>query len=220
MRLATGDIYAVEALLRFDDEVLAEWEVSEVIAAAEESGLIVPIGGWVLDHAVGTLGAWHASGIRTRMNVNVSARQLEDPSFVRQVENALVCHDVPASALCLEITEHHLVRDLDDSARELERLRRLGVRVALDDFGTGYSSLTYLPRLPIDVLKIDQALVARVGTNRDTVPSVLRLGRDLGLTVVAEGIERAQAAVPAAHRRLHAGAGPPALTPVGPAGRR
>jgi diguanylate cyclase (GGDEF)-like protein len=190
--LRTGEVYAVEALLRFDDEMLSEWEVSEVIAAAEESGLIVPIGGWVLDHAVGTLGAWHASGIRTRMNVNVSARQLEDGQFVRQVENALLCHGVPASALCLEITEHHLVRDLDDSARELERLRHLGVRVALDDFGTGYSSLSYLPRLPIDVLKIDQALVARVGTTRDTVPSVLRLGRDLGLTVVAEGIERVE----------------------------
>jgi len=190
--LRTGEIYAVEALLRFEDEVLAGWDVAEVIAAAEESGLIVPIGGWVLDHAVGTLGAWHASGIRTRMNVNVSARQLEDGQFSRQVENALLCHGVPASALCLEITEHHLVRDLDDSARELERLRRLGVRVALDDFGTGYSSLSYLPRLPIDVLKIDQALVARVGTTRDTVPSVLRLGRDLGLTVVAEGIERVE----------------------------
>ena len=190
--LRTGEIYAVEALLRFQDEVLAGWEVSEVIAAAEESGLIVPIGGWVLDHAVGTLGAWHASGIRTRMNVNVSARQLEDPQFIRQVENTLLCHAVPAAALCLEITEHHLVRDLDDSARELERLRRLGVRIALDDFGTGYSSLSYLPRLPIDVLKIDQALVARVGTTRDTVPSVLRLGRDLGLTVVAEGIERVE----------------------------
>jgi diguanylate cyclase (GGDEF)-like protein len=190
--LRTGAIHSVEALLRFDEQDLADWTVSEVIEAAEESGLIIPLGGWVLDAAVSTLGSWLAQGIETRMHVNVSSRQLEVGDFSRQVENALLCYGVPAAALCLEITEPHLVRDLDGSARELERLRHLGVRVALDDFGTGYSSLSYLPRLPLDFLKIDRELVARVGTARDTVPAVLHLGRDLGLTVVAEGIERVE----------------------------
>jgi len=189
--LRTGEVYAVEALLRFDHEDFADWTVTEVIEAAEESGLIVPVGGWVLDSAVQALGAWLRAGIRTRVNVNVSARQLEHGGdLALQVENALICHGVPADALCLEITEHQLVRDLDHTTVELEKLRRLGVRVALDDFGTGYSSLSYLPRLPLDSLKIDRALTSRVGSARDTLPAVLRLGRDLGLAVVVEGIER------------------------------
>ncbi len=189
--LRTGDIYAVEALLRFDHEDFSDWTVTEVIEAAEESGLIVPVGGWVLDSAVQMLGQWLRAGIRTRLNVNVSARQLESGGeLALQVENALICYGVPADMLCLEITEHQLVRDLDHTTVELEKIRRLGVRVALDDFGTGYSSLSYLPRLPLDCLKIDRDLTSRVGSARDTLPAVLRLGRDLGLAVVVEGIER------------------------------
>ncbi len=189
--LRTGEIYAVEALLRFDHEDFSDWTVTEVIEAAEESGLIVPVGGWVLDSAVQMLGRWLRSGISTRLNVNVSARQLEaGGELAQQVENALLCYRVPAEALCLEITEHQLVRDLDHTTVELDKIRRLGVRVALDDFGTGYSSLSYLPRLPLDALKIDRDLTSRVGSARDTLPAVLRLGRDLGLAVVVEGIER------------------------------
>jgi len=187
--LRTGTVYAMEALLRFGDSELAGWDVAEVIEAAEESGLVVPVGGWVLDAAVGTLATWVRAGHDIRMSVNVSARQVEAELFVRQVHNALLCHGVPASALVLEITEHQLVRDIDASRRELNRLRALGVRISLDDFGTGYSSLAHLPRLPLDSLKIDRSLVSRVGRARDTVPGVLRLGRDLSLSVVAEGVE-------------------------------
>ncbi len=213
--LRTGAIHSVEALLRFDQQDLADWSVTEVIAAAEESGLIVPLGGWVLDAAVSTLGSWLGNGVETRMHVNVSSRQLETGDFARQVENALVCYGVPPAALCLEITEHHLVRDLDSSARELERLRHLGVRVALDDFGTGYSSLSYLPRLPLDTLKVDRELIARVGTARDTVPAVLRLGRDLGLTVIAEGIERVEQLLLLRSSGCHLGQGHLLARPAG-----
>ncbi len=213
--LRTGAVHSVEALLRFDQQDLADWTVTEVIAAAEESGLIVPLGGWVLDAAVSTLGAWLANGVETRMHVNVSSRQLESGDFARQVENALVCYGVPAAGLCLEITEHHLVRDLDSSARELEALRHLGVRVALDDFGTGYSSLSYLPRLPLDTLKVDRELIARVGTARDTVPAVLRLGRDLGLTVIAEGIERVEQLLLLRSSGCHLGQGHLLARPAG-----
>jgi predicted signal transduction protein with EAL and GGDEF domain len=189
--LRSGRIYAVEALLRFEGDELADWTVTEVIEAAEESGLIVPVGGWVLDAAVEALGRWLRAGLDVRMNVNVSARQLEQGGgLAQQIENALICHGVPADHLCIEITEHQLVRDLDHSTVELDKIRRLGVRVALDDFGTGYSSLSYLPRLPLDALKVDRSLTSRVGSTRDTVPAVLRLGRDLGLSVVAEGVER------------------------------
>ena len=187
--LRTGTVYAMEALLRFGDSDLAGWDVAEVIEAAEESGLVIPVGGWVLDAAVSTLAGWIRDGHDIRMSGNVSARQVEAELFARQVNNALLCHGVPASALVLEITEHQLVRDVEASHTELARLRSLGVRISLDDFGTGYSSLAYLPRLPLDGLKIDRSLVSRVGGARDTVPSVLRLGRDLALSVVAEGVE-------------------------------
>jgi len=138
---------------------------------------------------VETLSGWIKAGHDVRMSINVSARQVEAELFVRQIQNTLVYHGVPASALVLEITEHQLVRDVEASHKELARLRALGVRISLDDFGTGYSSLAYLPRLPLDSLKIDRSLVSRVGGPRDTVPSVLRLGRDLSLSVVAEGVE-------------------------------
>jgi diguanylate cyclase (GGDEF)-like protein len=187
--LRTGAIRGMEALLRFDTQDLPGWGVADAVEAAEESGLIVPIGQWVLDAAVRQSAEWLALGHEMRVAVNVSARQLEAGGLVEGVEEALERHGLPAGLLSLEITEHQLVRDLDSSTRELGLLRQLGVRIALDVFGTGYSSLSYLPRLPLDGLKIDRRLVTRVGGARDTVPAVLRLGRDLGLTVVAEGVE-------------------------------
>ena len=187
--LRTGSVHAMEALLRLEGFDLGPRGVAELIETAEETGLMPALGGWVLDSAVQQLAVWRAAGCDVRVAVNVSARQLESPDFVRLVRNTLLCHRVPPSSLVLEITESHFVRDVDASAHELERLREVGVRLALDDFGTGYSSLSYLPRLPIDQLKIDRELVRRVGDARDTVPTVLQLGRDLGLSVVAEGIE-------------------------------
>jgi diguanylate cyclase (GGDEF)-like protein len=190
--LRTGKVHAMEALLRLEGIDLGSHGVGELIATAEESGIMGAVGGWVLDAAVGQLGRWRAAGYDIRVAVNVSARQLETGEFVRQVRNTLLCHHVPPSSLSLEITEHHLMRDVETSANQLAELRALGVRIALDDFGTGYSSLSYLPRLPVDQLKIDRALVARVGAERDTVPTVLQLGHDLGLSVVAEGVETAE----------------------------
>ena len=187
--LRTGKVHAMEALLRLEGIDLGPQGVGELIATAEESGIMGAVGGWVLDAAVGQLGRWRAAGCDVRVAVNVSARQLETGEFVRQVRNTLLCHHVPPSSLSLEITEHHLMRDVESSASQLAELRALGVRIALDDFGTGYSSLSYLPRLPVDQLKIDRALVSRVGAERDTVPTVLQLGHDLGLSVVAEGVE-------------------------------
>jgi diguanylate cyclase (GGDEF)-like protein len=185
----SGEIFSMEALLRFDGSDLPGWAVADAIAAAEESGFIIQIGHWVLDAGVRQLGVWLGAGHRARLSINVSARQLESGELADEVRATLERYAVPASTLTLEITEHQLVRDLDNSTRELTTLRALGVRIALDDFGTGYSSLSYLPRLPLDVLKLDRDLVARVGGSRDTVPAVLRLGRDLGLAVVAEGVE-------------------------------
>jgi diguanylate cyclase (GGDEF)-like protein len=148
--MRTGKVHAMEALLRLEGIDLGPRGVSELIATAEESGIMGAVGGWVLDAAVGQLGRWRAAGHDVRVAVNVSARQLETGEFVRQVRNTLLCHHVPPSSLSLEITEHHLMRDVEGSASQLAELRALGVRIALDDFGTGYSSLSYLPRLPVD----------------------------------------------------------------------
>jgi EAL domain-containing protein (putative c-di-GMP-specific phosphodiesterase class I) len=176
-------------LLRFDLADLPGWSVSEAIAVAEETGLVVPVGRWVIDAALRTAGKWVASGHPVGININVSPRQLDEGDLFEIVHTAMLKYNVPPELVTLEITEHQLVSDLDSSTRELDRVRALGVGVALDDFGTGYSSLSYLPRLPLTSLKIDRALVQRVGSARDTIPAVLLLGRDLGLTVIAEGVE-------------------------------
>ena len=189
VQMQTGVITGFEALLRFDLADLPGWSVSEAIAIAEETGLVVPIGRWVIDAALRTAGKWVALGHRVGININVSPRQLDEGDLFEIVRTAMLRHRVPPELVTLEITEHQLVSDLDSSTRELVRLRSLGVGVALDDFGTGYSSLSYLTRLPLTALKIDRALVQRVGSARDTIPAVLLLGRDLGLTVIAEGVE-------------------------------
>jgi diguanylate cyclase (GGDEF)-like protein len=190
--LETGHLRGMEALLRFTGTDLEGFDVAEVIVIAEESGLVVQLGRWVIDMAIAQLGEWIRMGCILRVAVNASARQLENGDLCDDIQAALDRHGVPADLVVLEITEHQLVRDLESSVRELSRLRSMGVRIILDDFGTGYSSLSYLPRLPLDGLKIDKDLVRRIGGERDTVPAVLILGRDLGLTVVAEGIETVQ----------------------------
>jgi EAL domain-containing protein (putative c-di-GMP-specific phosphodiesterase class I) len=179
----------MEALLRLGYADLPGWTVADAVAAAEESGLIVPVGRWVLGAALRQQAEWTAAGHEIVIAVNVSARHLETGQLVDDVDQALTLHGVDPRSVSLEISEAQLVRDLEVSTRELSRLRERGVRISLDDFGTGFSSLSYLPRLPLDGLKIDRELVARAGAERDTVPAVLRLGRDLGLAVVAEGIE-------------------------------
>ena len=187
--LRTGSIRGMEALLRFHDGEFDDWTTAEAVAAAEESGLIVPLGLWVLNEAMTQVAEWRGVGLDVAVAINVSARQLDGTDFVSEVSKTLARYGIPASNLQVELTENQLVRDFEDSTRELSRLRALGIKVSLDDFGTGYSSLSYLTQLPLDGLKLDRALVERAGGARDIVPSVLRLGRDLGLSVIAEGVE-------------------------------
>ena len=209
--LRTGAVYGMETLLRFDGADLPGWSVAEVVTAAEESGLIVPIGRWVLDAALAQLGQWTRAGHTMRVAVNVSARQLETGTLAAEVQASLEHYAVPPELLCLEITEHQLVRSLEDSTRELGRLRQLGVRISLDDFGTGYSSLSYLPRLPLDGLKVDRELVdagrgsARHGAGRAAAGPRPRPHRG------RRGHRDGRPAGAAARRRLHPGPGLPAL---------
>ena len=187
-------IIGCEALLRWDHPGRGELAPGAFLRIAEDDGLIVPIGAWVLEESCRQLAAWRAQGRDLWVSVNVSARQLAQADFVAVVERALRETGVPPSAICLEVTETAVLRRPDVARRALDALRVLGVRVALDDFGLGYSSLTHLKALPVDVVKVDRSFVAdlvRSTEDRAVVEAVLTLAARMGLTVIAEGVETA-----------------------------
>ncbi|SIN37387.1 diguanylate cyclase (GGDEF) domain-containing protein [Micromonospora cremea] len=187
-----------EALLRWHHPELGNVRPDEFIPLAEECGMIATLGAWVLHQACYQLSRWLADGHDVWVSVNVSPRELHAPEYVVQVAEALRAHHVPPQRLVLEVTEHAVATDLDELIRRLTALRLTGVRIALDDFGAGYSSLGQLRRLPIDILKIDHSLVAEhepvrpVGADGPAfapmVDIVMRLGHQLGLEVIAEGV--------------------------------
>ena len=181
-----------EALLRWHHPRLGLVSPGEFIPVAEECGMIDRLGEWVLHQACRQLSHWLAAGHDVWVSVNVSPRELHEPGYADRVAEALRQHRVPPQRLVLEVTEHAVATDLEELVRRLRTLRATGVRIALDDFGAGYSSLGQLRDLPIDILKIDQKLVAepesRTGTTAPMVDVVVRLGHRLGLEVIAEGI--------------------------------
>ncbi|MFG1800089.1 putative bifunctional diguanylate cyclase/phosphodiesterase [Micromonospora carbonacea] len=207
-----------EALLRWHHPELGHVRPDEFIPLAEECGMIAKLGAWVLHQACYQLSRWLADGHDVWVSVNVSPRELHAPEYVVQVADALRAHHVPPQRLVLEVTEHAVATDLDELIRRLTALRRTGVRIALDDFGAGYSSLGQLRRLPIDILKIDHGLVAEHEPVRPAgadgppfapmVDIVMRLGHQLGLEVIAEGVTNPTelAAVVAAGCRFGQGA--------------
>ncbi|HEX3394491.1 MAG TPA: EAL domain-containing protein [Acidimicrobiales bacterium] len=192
--IATGTVTGFEALVRWHHPRLGLLLPGAFIDMAEESGLIVPIGAWVLGRACRQARAWgdaHA-GERFTMAVNVSARQLHDPGLVATVAGALADSGIDPATLVLEITESVTVADTDATMARLRALKDLGVSLAIDDFGTGYSSLQYLRRFPVDLLKIDRSFVTGLGHNTEDsaiVSSVIGLAHAFGLGVVAEGVE-------------------------------
>jgi diguanylate cyclase (GGDEF)-like protein/PAS domain S-box-containing protein len=191
--LRSGRVTRMEALLRWPDEDGRQVPPAEFIPVAEQSGLIVALGGWVLETAIRQCAEWVAAGVRCGVSVNLSARQLEDPGLVRAVREVLTRNKLAPPMLTLEITENTLVENLEVSATRLAALRSLGVLVALDDFGTGFSSLAYLRQLPVDGLKIDRSFVGGLEQDGDGIVltrTMLNLGRDLGLVTIAEGVER------------------------------
>ncbi len=191
---ATGVIQGVEALLRWDHPHRGRIGPAEFVTVAEETGLIVPIGTWVLETALAQWHEWASQrpDVPLTISVNLSAAQVRQPNLFDTVAAALEACDTPPHALCLEITETVLMTDLAGPRRTLEALRELGVRVAIDDFGTGYSSLTYLKRLPVDTVKIDREFIAGLGVapyDTAIVAAIIDLAHTLDLTVVAEGVE-------------------------------
>ena len=189
----------VEALVRWEHPERGLLGPGEFIPLAEDSGLVIPLGTWVLRTACAQLQSWSpVLGDRPfYVTVNVSARQLADPLFPSVVATALSDFSIDPATICLEITESALLRDLEAAEQALQELRTIGVRIAVDDFGTGYSSLTHLKLLPIDMLKIDRSFVTELGRNADNtaiVGAVIRLAAALGMTSVAEGVEDAEQA--------------------------
>jgi diguanylate cyclase (GGDEF)-like protein len=195
VELHSGALVGAEALLRWQHPERGLVLPGEFIAVAEDCGLIVDIGGWVLDEAARQLVAWSAQGVDGfALAVNVSARQLRRGALLPQVERALALAGAEAPRLEIEITEHTLVEDLQVNHQTLQALRERGVRVAIDDFGTGLSSLAYLKRLPLDKFKIDRSFVRELPSDPGDlaiVGAITAMSRALGLPVVAEGVETA-----------------------------
>jgi len=189
-----GTLEGVEALLRWQHPRRGLLLPDNFLPLAEETGLIVPIGAWVLTHACQALQRWrHRTGAETlRLSVNMSAVELARPDFVVSVAATLHDTGTAAAQVCLEVTENVLVQEGPEVIRTLDELKELGVGLAIDDFGTGYCSLTYLKRVPADTVKVDRTFVAGLGSDQqDTaiVTAVVRLAHSLGMAVVAEGVE-------------------------------
>jgi diguanylate cyclase (GGDEF)-like protein/PAS domain S-box-containing protein len=192
--LRSGTIAGAEALIRWQPSPRRSIPPLEFIPLAEETGLIIPLGKWVIEEACREARRWHADAPRSELpvSVNVSGRQVVEPGFADVVADALGAAGLPASRLILEFTENVLIEEGEHSAAALAAIKALGVRLAIDDFGTGFSSLGYLRRFPIDVLKIDGSFVASLAggpEQRELVSAIVRLGDTLHLETVAEGIE-------------------------------
>jgi diguanylate cyclase (GGDEF)-like protein len=191
--LTRGRIVGAEALLRWQHPERGLLPPAEFLGIAEETGLILPIGTWILRTACAQNAEWGRAGYRgLRISVNVAAQQFLDPAFSQTVRSALEVSALPAPSLELEITEGSLLRDVNVTVETLAQLKDLGVRIAVDDFGTGYSALAYLKQLPLDVLKIDQSFVQSVTTDpadATITETIVKLAAGLNLTTIAEGVE-------------------------------
>ena len=190
--ISQGRVVGVEALVRWQHPTLGERQPAEFVAIAVETGLIVELGREVLSQALEAFAGWSRVDPHLVLSVNLSSRQLGRPHFVDDVHALLDAYDVPATSLCLELTETDLTAMGRSALTTLDDLRQLGIRLAVDDVGTGQSSLTHLVTLPVDVIKIDRTFVEQVhvpGANRAVVDALLSLARTIGVDVVAEGAE-------------------------------
>ena len=193
--LDSGKMRELEALLRWHHDEYGLVGPNKFIPIAEESGLIIEIGAWVLREGCRQLSVWQKASSAGRdlgLSINLSTRQFQNPALFDDIAQALIEFDIEPRCLKLEITESMMMLDTDNAVAILHRLKHLGVKIAIDDFGTGYSSLAYLKSLPIDVLKIDRAFVTGLrsdGPDNAIVRSIIALAKSLNLTVTAEGIE-------------------------------
>lgn len=193
--LRSGYLIGIEALLRWVDADGESHSPEDFIPVAEETGLILPLGEWVLNEACAQTKRWLDKGYELGISVNLSTRQFLDPELPKKVETVLLKNKLPASRLELEITEGAAMLDPDSSLEVLTTLKQIGVKIAIDDFGTGYSSLSYLKRIPADTIKIDKSFVDGVADESDDhaiVYSIIAMSRVLGKQIIAEGIENVE----------------------------
>jgi len=186
---ATG----VEALIRWKHPTRGIVQPDAFIPLLEETGLITEVGRWVLREACRQGAAWRDAGYQIAMAVNVSGRQLDTDELLADIEGALSDSGLAAGALTIEITETTLMRNIEETARRLAEIKRLGVRIAIDDFGTGYSSLAHLQRFPVDALKIDRSFISGLRGNKEgetLIHTLVQLGKALSIETFAEGIEQ------------------------------
>jgi len=192
----TGAISGAEGLLRWTNAELGAISPGQFIPIAEESGLIVELGEWVIEEACAQLSRWRKTRLGdVDLSINVSSLQLRDNGLIGALEASLRRHVIRKGALEIEITESTLMESVNSNLEKLHAIRQLGVGLAIDDFGTGYSSLNYLNRFPIDKLKIDRSFVHDMlddPTNLAITRAIIGLGHTLGLKVVAEGVETRQ----------------------------
>ncbi|WP_199299955.1 bifunctional diguanylate cyclase/phosphodiesterase [Trichocoleus sp. FACHB-262] len=209
--LQSGELTAVEALVRWQHPTLGLVSPAKFIPIAEANGLIVPLGEWVLRTACAQSRAWQLAGFPAmRMSVNLSARQLEQPNLVDMIRQVLVETGLEAAYLELEVTESALMVELERSIDTLKQLQGLGILLALDDFGTGYSSLNYLKQFPVSLLKIDRSFVQDILSNPDSAAvsdAIIALAKSLRLSITAEGIETEEQLDYLRQRGCHEGQG-------------
>jgi diguanylate cyclase (GGDEF)-like protein len=188
-----GQLLGMEALLRWHHPKRGTVSPAEFIPIAEETGLIVPIGSWVIREACRQCAEWQKQGLDIKVAVNVSALQFYFSDLLDIVRTALSTYNLKPESLELELTESLIMRNAEDSTEELQNLRGLGVSVAIDDFGTGYSSLSYLQKLPVDLLKIDKSFIQEidVASTCALIQAITQVAHSLGLRVAAEGVETA-----------------------------
>lgn len=195
LTLETGRVSGFEALLRWQHPERGLVGPSEFVPRAEETGLVVPIGVWALETSCQQAVRWHQQGAAVTISVNLSPRQLAEPTLVDAVATVLGRTGIDPTSVWLEITESTLMHDAESAVRTLKALRALGVHLSVDDFGTGYSSMTYLKRFPVDSLKVDRSFIDGLGRDAEDsaiCTAVVSLAHSLGLHAVAEGVETAE----------------------------
>ncbi len=185
-------LVGVEALIRWDHPTRGEIQPDDFVPLLESSGKIVAVGRWVLLEACRQMASWRAQGSDLTVSVNVSGRQLDRDEIIDDVRDALQASGLDPASLTLEVTETALMRNVEATARRLRELKGLGLQIAVDDFGTGYSSLEYVQKFPVDCLKIDRTFTASIERSSESdalIRTLVQLGKDLGLTTLAEGVE-------------------------------
>src|SRR5215475_13533425 len=193
--METGQITGVEALLRWNHPDLGLVPPAQFIPLAEETGLIVPIGRWVLSEACARNMAWQRRGLRpVTMAVNLSPRQFADAHLLQYIDEALLASGMSPVLLQLEVTESMVMRNVSRAIKVLDAIQSRGIRLAIDDFGTGYSSMSLMKQFPIDTIKIDRSFVRDLPEDTEDcaiAEAIISMGKALGMTIVAEGVETA-----------------------------